>query len=363
MTIVTTGGTMKAAIFYGERDIRVEERPIPEPGPDEVLVRVRSAGICGSDLLGYNGIGPWQPPHGVGIEEGHELAGEIAGLGSSVTGLKLGQRVAVQPEHLIACGSCLECRSGIPHLCKHLGLVAGQPQASHGFSEYDTCIASNVWPIPDTMSLDSAAIADCYGVALHAVHRAKRVTNQTVAVIGCGTIGLCIGQTARALGAGRVVLIGDQPNATATALSSGAADDVVLIPGDDPAVILDRLTDGVGPATIFEAVGRSGSTLEQALQWVAPGGQICVAGTFTTAPRFSPDLAYRKEISLLWSNSYGLDDGGMPEFEQTLQLIAAGRVHPDALITHRFPLNQIAEAFATANEKSTTHAIKVVINA
>jgi threonine dehydrogenase-like Zn-dependent dehydrogenase len=352
---------MKAAIFYGEKDIRVEERPVPEPMPEEVLIRVRAAGICGSDLLGYNGIGPWQPPRGLGIEEGHELAGVIVQLGGSVAGMSVGQRVAVQPEHLIACGSCRECRAGLPHLCRRHGLLKDQPQSSHGFSEYDTCVAGNVWPIPDDMSFESAAIADCYGVALHAVHRVGSLAGQTVAVIGCGTIGLCIGQTARALGAGRVVLIGDQANAVETALSSGAADAAVLLPRDDPAATLERLTEGAGPTVIFEAVGRSGSTLEQALQWVARGGQICVAGTFTASPRFSPDLAYEKEVSLLWSNSYGLD-GGMSEYQQTLELMSAGRVRADALITHRFPLDQIGEAFATANDKLATRAIKVVVN-
>jgi threonine dehydrogenase-like Zn-dependent dehydrogenase len=198
MTAVTRVRTMKAAIFYGEKDIRVEERPIPEPLPEEVLIRVRSAGICGSDLLGYNGIGSWQPPRGVGIEQGHELAGEIVELGSSVTGLSVGQRVAVQPEHLISCGSCRECSNGLPHLCRHLGLLHGTRQSSHGFSQYDTCVATNVWPIPDTVSFDSAALADCYGVAVHAIHRVGSVSGKLVAVIGCGTIGLSIGQTARA---------------------------------------------------------------------------------------------------------------------------------------------------------------------
>jgi threonine dehydrogenase-like Zn-dependent dehydrogenase len=212
MTAVTRVRTMKAAIFYGEKDIRVEERPIPEPLPEEVLIRVRSAGICGSDLLGYNGIGSWQPPRGVGIEQGHELAGEIVELGSSVTGLSVGQRVAVQPEHLISCGSCRECSNGLPHLCRHLGLLHGTRQSSHGFSQYDTCVATNVWPIPDTVSFDSAALADCYGVAVHAIHRVGSVSGKLVAVIGCGTIGLSIGQTARALGSGRVVMIGDQAN-------------------------------------------------------------------------------------------------------------------------------------------------------
>ena len=353
--------TMLAAVFYGGRDIRVEERPIPEPLRDELLVRVRSAGICGSDLLGYNEIGPWQRLKDVGIEDGHELAGEITAIGDHVRGFVPGDRVAIQPEHLIACGSCHECEMGCPHLCRHLGMLHGSPHNSHGFSQYDTVLASHVRQISQSLSFDAAAITDCYAVAVHAVHRVGGVRDQMVAIIGCGTIGLCVGQTARALGAAHVVMIGNRANALGIALSSQAANDVIFVPTDDPATILSRLTGGVGPTVVFEAVGRSGSTLEEALELVAPAGQVCIVGAFTSPPMVPPQVAYEKEASLLWSNSYGLYRGNS-EFEQTLELMSGGRVHPEDLITDRFPLGQIAEAFTTANDKAASQAIKVVVN-
>jgi threonine dehydrogenase-like Zn-dependent dehydrogenase len=354
--------TMRAAILYGGKDIRVEDRPLPKLDRDEVLVRVRSAGICGSDLLGYHGTGPWQPPPGVGIEEGHELAGEIADLGAAVRGLDVGQRVAVQPEHLISCGQCRECGLGLPHLCARLGLLRGARHHSHGFSEYDAVLASHVRPIPPSLSLDAAAVADCFGVAIHAIHRVGGVEGQTVAVIGCGTIGLCLGQAAHALGAERVLMIGDKSRALDLAMRTNAADDIIRLPEDDPLAIVPALTGGAGPTVVFEAVGRSGATLDQSLRLVARGGTVCVVGTFTASPAFSPDVAYAKEASLLWSNSYGRV-GASSEFDQTLELMASGRLDGESFITHRYPLEQIAEAFAVFADKTRSHAIKVLVNA
>ncbi len=357
----TISQTMRAAIFYGGKDIRIEDRPLPQLHPDEVLVRVRAAGICGADLLGYNSIGPWQPPPGVGIEAGHELAGEIVDLGSQVRGLEVGQRVAVRPEHLIACGSCRECGLGMPHLCSRLGQLRGAPHGSHGFSQYDAVLAGHAHPIPASVSLDAAAIADCFGVAIHAIHRTGGVEGQTVAVIGSGTIGLCVGQAARALGAAQVLMIGGKWNALQVALRTRAADHLVHTHEHDVAATVSALTDGAGPAVIFEAVGRLGATLDQALRLVARGGKVCVLGTFTASPTFSPDLAYAKEASLLWSNSYGLHDTSS-EFDQTLKLMASGRLDAEGLITHRFPLGQIAEAFAVCDDKARSQAIKVLMN-
>jgi threonine dehydrogenase-like Zn-dependent dehydrogenase len=357
----TIARTMRAAVLYGGQDIRVEERPLPELHYDEVLVRVRAAGICGSDLLGYNGVGPWQPPPGVGIEEGHELAGEIAEIGSGVRGLDVGQRVAVRPEHLIACGSCRECSLSMPHLCRQLGMLRSAPHNSHGFSEYDAVLASHVRPVPSSLSLDAAAITDCFGVAVHAVHRVGGVEGQSVAVIGCGTIGLCVGQVAHALGAERVLMIGDKPAALRIAARTRAADHVIRIPGEDPFAIVAELTGGAGPTVVFEAVGRSGATFEQALQLVARGGTVCVVGTFTASPVFSPEVAYTKEASILWSNSYGLH-GTSSEFDETLGLMAAGLLDAEGLITHRFPLALIAEAFAACNDKARSQAVKVLVN-
>jgi len=352
--------SMQAAIFYGGKDIRVEERPIPVPTRGEVLVRIRSAGICGGDLLGYNGIGPWQPPPGVGIEEGHELAGEVAGVGPDVHGFALGERVVVQPEHLISCGSCRECHMGSPHLCRHLGSLNGAAHHSHGFSQYDTVLASHLRRLPSHLSFESGAIADCYGVAVHAVNRAGGVRGRHVAVIGSGTIGQCVGQTARALGADAVVMIGHHPEPLDLALRTGAATHVLRLPEPRLETALRDLGGATGPEVVFDSVGKADTTLQQAVDAVARGGTICVVGTFTESPVVDPNALYSKELSILWANSYGLHDGES-ELDRALALMAGAAVQPEPLITHRFPLARIEEAFVAANDKATSGAIKVMV--
>jgi threonine dehydrogenase-like Zn-dependent dehydrogenase len=184
---------MKAALFYGGADIRVEELPTPEPGPGEVLINVRSAGICGSDLHRYRGANPWRTETEApaqGRQNGHELAGDVAAIGSGVSGLSIGQRVGIEPEHLIGCGRCSYCRRGDTHLCPARGLRHGEHHSSHGFSQYDVCLARNVHPLPDNVSTDAAAILDCYACAVHAMHRARILPYMNVVILGTGAIGM-----------------------------------------------------------------------------------------------------------------------------------------------------------------------------
>ena len=150
---------MKAAVFYGGMDIRVEELPDPEPGPRAVLLRVRSAGIRGSDLHPYRGqtsFGVREPQ-----QRGHELASDIVSLGEGVAGLSMGQRVGIEAEHLLGCGVCRACRQGQNHICPKRGFRYGERQESHGFSQLHGCVPTNCHPLPDGVSFDAAAVLDC----------------------------------------------------------------------------------------------------------------------------------------------------------------------------------------------------------
>ena len=220
---------MKTAMFYGGRDIRVEEIPDPEPGLGEVLIRIRSAGVCGSDLHNYRGNRP--AAGDVPWRQGHELAGEVAGFGQGVTGLELGQRVGIEAEHLVGCGTCRECRAGRYHICPTRGMKDGVRHGSYGFSELDVCIAENVKPIPDHVSMDAAALLDCYAVDVHAVHQAPVTPDDTVVILGAGAIALTLGQVSKAFGAARVIMIGTRRQPLDVALSANAADETVV--GED----------------------------------------------------------------------------------------------------------------------------------
>lgn len=353
---------MKAALFYGGSEIRVEERPVPEPGPGEVRVRVRAAGICGSDLHGYRAAAPGPDrDRPVGHESGHELAGEVAVLGPGVGGLAVGQRVGIEPEHLIGCGTCAACRRGDTHLCPTRGERKGERHGSHGFSQYDVCAASNVHPLPDSVSTDAAAILDCYACAVHAVRRVPITPSTTATVLGTGAIGMTLGQVLRASGAARVIMAGTRTPPLERALDAGAADLVIAGSREEPvAGVLER-TAGRGSDVVFETVGGSAPTLGQAIRMAARGGTVCILGIFVRQPELDTRVAYRKELTLTWSNSYSRW-GGVSEYEIALDLLARGRVRAEPLITHHYPLDEIAQAFAAADNKRESGALKVLVH-
>jgi 2-desacetyl-2-hydroxyethyl bacteriochlorophyllide A dehydrogenase len=350
---------MKAALFYGGPDIRVEELERPEPGPGEVLVRVRAAGICGSDLHGYRRARP--EPLGPGRQSGHELAGTVAALGPGVVGLSVGQRVGIEPEHLIGCGKCPYCRRGDTHLCATRGLRHGERHGSHGFSELDVCAATNVHPLPESVSDEAASILDCYACAVHAVRRAPILPHTTAVVIGTGAIGMNVGQVARTSGAQRVIMVGTRPPPLAIAREAGAADAGVAGSEGDPVRAVLDLTGGEGADVVFETVGGDAPTLEQAVQMARRGGTVCSLGIFTTPPVLDERTAYRKELTITWSNSYSTWQG-ISEYQIALDLLASGRVRAEPLITHHYPLDRIGEAFAAAADKRASGAIKVLVH-
>ncbi|MCI0771392.1 MAG: alcohol dehydrogenase catalytic domain-containing protein [Chloroflexi bacterium] len=350
---------MKAAVFYGGQDIRVEELPTPQPEPGEVLIRVRSGGICGSDLHPYRGQNPYglREPH----QRGHELAGKVAGLGEGVTSLEIGRRVGIQAEHLLGCGTCRYCLRGEYHLCPSRGMPHGRRTESHGFSQYDTCVASNCYPLPDDVSYDAASQVDCYACGVHALNRAKPTPDWTAVIIGTGAIGMTLGQVARVYGVGRIIMVGTRHEPLAIAKKCGATDDVVSNADGDPVEAVLHATNGEGADIVFETVGGTAPTLSQAVGMARRGGIVSVLGVFTGAQEVDAVTAYRKELRIQWSNSYSSWQG-VSEYKTALDLLAAGRVDPSGFITHHYPVEQIGEAFAAANDKRRSGAIKVIVN-
>lgn len=350
---------MKAAIFYGGKDIRVEEKPIAEPGPGEVLIKVISCGVCGSDLHLYRGDTPFgkRDPH----ERGHELSGEVVQIGPGVEGLKPGQRLAIEAEHLLGCKDCRFCRRGEYHLCIRRGYRHDQYQESHGFSQYDACFMENCHPLPDHVSYDHATLIDCYACGIHALNRVPHTPIDTIVVFGTGAIGITLGQVAKACGVDRVIMVGTRHEPLELAKRAGAADTGIVNSEGDPVEAVRGLTGAEGPDAIFETVGGSGSTLNQAIGMARFGGIIAVLGIFTQAQPVDLITAYRKELRIQWSNSYSRWQG-VSEYKMALDLMAKGRVNPGALITHHYPLDQIAQAFEAANNKQASGAIKVLVH-
>ncbi len=350
---------MKAAVFYSGADVRVEDVPDLKPGAGEVLCRVGAAGICGSDLHGYRAAKEGRPWGGTypRVAPGHELAGTVVELGPEVDGLTVGDRVGIEP--LCGCGKCEWCRTGQYHLCPKLEHIGGA--RSGGFAEHAVAPQDKCFKLPDRIGFDEASTLDCAAVGLHAVHRVPIRPDDVVVVFGAGPIGLYTAACARIAGARQVIVVGgrrERPLAVARE-AYGAHHTLRASDGDPVQAILD-LTCGLGAEVVFETVGGRANTLDQCLASARRGGAVGIVGAFHEPQTITPGLAMRKELSVLWVWSYAMW-GTRAEYAIALDMLAEGRLQALPMITHRFPLSEIAAAFDAADDKGASDAIKVVV--
>lgn len=339
---MTAPSSMQAARFHevGE-PLRIEEVPVPEVREDEVLVRMRAAGLCGSDVhIVFEGVTPtgFRP-----ITLGHEPAGVVARTGARVTGWEEGDRVAVTS--VLYCGSCRNCVSGHTEVCLSRKLVGIHVDGA--LAEYVAVPAKNLIRLPEDVSFPVGAIlTDAVATPFHAlVERAALRAGETVAVYGAGGLGLHAVQLARLLGAARIFVVDAREEQLERARRVGADVTLNAREGSPVEAILDA-TGGLGVDVAAEFVGLQ-ATIAQAVESVAPGGRAVVAGLgpdpITTLP---PTVFVRKQISLL--GSYGFTKRNI---EQIVDLVAAGRLELESSITHTFPLDEVNTALRYLHEK------------
>jgi 2-desacetyl-2-hydroxyethyl bacteriochlorophyllide A dehydrogenase len=340
---------MKQAVTYGPGEIGLADAADPTPGPGEVVLRVSAAGICGSDLHFHR-----RKPAGERICRplgGHEFCGRVTAVGDGVSHVAPGDRVGIEP--LVGCGRCRFCGAGHYHLCPELKHLSG------GFSELAKAPGDKVFRISDLVSDDAAAILDCLAVGVHAVQRAAPDFTDTALILGDAAIGLSTLQVAKANGAGQVGLIGHHAHALEIGRRVGA-DFTINSHEQDPIAAVRERTGGLGADVIYESVGGTASTLAEATQLVRPGGTIVVIGCFTDAPAPDWRRLMRYEVNLIFSWSYARWNG-VPEFQLALDLLAAGKVNGEAMVTHHFPLAQVGQAFQAALKKGESGATKVLV--
>ena len=338
---------MKQAVIAGPRAFEIEDVERPQPAPGEVLVRVHNVGVCGSDLHFYRGHFPVPP----GFVLGHECAGEVASLGEGVTGWTAGDRVAL--ELFVVCLTCPQCRSGNYHLCparKGHGInIPG------GLREYITVPEYALYRLPEEIDFELGALCEPLAVAVHGLRLVDLKFGEMVAVLGAGTIGLMSIAAAKAMGASFVAATARHPHQRAMAQAVGA--DAVFDATDAGVAQMSAALGGAD--VVVETVGGEAETLAQSLSVVGVGGRISVLGAFTRPVQIHPILFFLKEARIFGSNCYGRP-GRQSDYEIAIEIMRrqAERLRP--LITHRFPLEDIASAYATADDKSSG-AIKVTV--
>jgi L-iditol 2-dehydrogenase len=346
---------MRAAVTRDWNEIQVEEVPVPEMEPGEVLVRVGACGICGTDLKIVSGVykGSWPPS--LPFIQGHEWAGTVAALGNGVTGLQVGDRVAA--ENHKGCGTCANCRRGRYNLCE-VARAKGKAYKLYGhsaqgaFAEYAARPAGLLHKLPGTVSFEEGTIVNQGALGLHAIRRCRIEPGDTVAVIGPGLVGLITVQLAKAVGATRVIIVGRGPRLK-LARELGA-DDVVDISKTDTVESIRSLTNGRGADCAFECAGAPEAVVA-AINSVKRGGRVALVGlTGNKEVAFNTDRIALDEVDLFGVRS------SPNAYPALINLIAAGKVNVKKLISRVYPLEQINVAFK-AFRKREDGAIRMVI--
>ncbi len=336
---------MRAAVYHGPRKVGLRELSVPEPGPGEALVRVRACGICGSDLHRYRAGGPVS-----GFTPGHEIAGRVARLGPGVDGWGVDTPVVVEP--LVTCRACPACVRGDYQICPHRVLLGAQGHG--GLADYVLTPAYALYHIPPGLDWPVAALAEPMAVAVHGARLAAVATGERVLVLGSGTIGLLSALVAAEAGA-HVTATARYPHQAAMAARCGAAR---VIPADQTRE-LAALARADPFDVVIETVGGEADTLIQAPEIVRPSGRVCVLGVFLRPPPAGALALVLKEVRMIGAITYGRA-GGVADFDRAVALIAAHRGLLASLVTHRRPLDAVAEAYAIADDK-TSRALKVTV--
>ena len=339
---------MRVAQYYSNKDIRLEEMAVPSIGPGELLVKIHSSGICGSDVM------EWYRRHKAPLVLGHEIAGEVAAAGPGVTAFSAGDRIAAT--HHVPCYTCHYCLSGHETTCDTL--LSGTHFDPGGFCEYVRLPAINVergtWKIPDSVSYDEATFVEPLACVLRGQVRAGLQPGQSVLVLGSGISGVLHISLARALGAGLIVATDVSEKRLEAALRFGA--DYAFHAAKDIPALFREQNSGRGADLVLVCAGAV-PAIEQALQAVERGGTLVMfaptmAGVFI--PLSINDLFWRRDITM--TTSYA---GSPADCVQALELIRRKRLPVAGMITHHFGLAEAGAGFRLVEQADTS--IKVII--
>jgi L-iditol 2-dehydrogenase len=345
---------MRALVVRAPNEFALEDVPRPAPGPYEVLCRVRTVTICGTDPHIIQGHFPGFWPKSWPLIPGHEWCGDVVELGPGAEhlGWAVGTRVAGTSH--APCGFCRKCVEGRYNLCENFGDDVLHHQYGHNtqgaYAEYVVHSVRSVFLVPDALSDAEAAMLDPAAIALHTVKRGGPAPGDTVVVVGPGVMGLLVAECARALGAGRVIVVG---RGARLAKAEQLGHEPVDFSAGDPVTAVRELTGGVGPEVALECSGDP-AALAQCVTMLRKGGRVAVIGIPHEDARIPLQRVVLDEIDIVGVRAAA---GEMP---QVIALAAAGKVRLGELITHSYTLEEFPAAYRTFTER-IDGALKVVV--
>ena len=347
--------TMEALVVLEPNKLEIQDVPIPTPGPNEVLARVRAVSICGTDAHLVRGDYPGFWPPAFPFIPGHEWAGEIAALGpgAELFGWKVGDRVAGTSHD--ACGVCQKCVEGHYNLCENYGRAGLHKQYGHTVQGADATYVVHgvkcIFPLPEGISFDEGAVIDPASIALHVTNRGNIAPGDNVAIMGAGAIGLLSGDGARIRGAARVIVIERNPGRLAKAAAMGF--ETVDPSAGDPVAMVREMTGGLGVDVVLECAGVP-ATVQLALGMLRRGGRCAAVGIPTQGVEIAMQRLVLDELELVGCRA------SAGEMRRVIPLVEQGRMRVREVMTHRFALADYAQALATFNDPASG-AIKIIV--
>lgn len=337
---------MKAWVLHGINDLRLEEINTPIIGENEVLLAVKAAGICGSDIPRVFHTGTYSYP----LIPGHEFAGQVMAVGGSVDEKWQGKRVGVFP--LIPCGECLPCQKEQYEMCRHYSYLGSR--CDGGFAEYAAVPEKNLISLPEGVSFEEAAMLEPMAVAVHAMRKIAPAPGECIVICGMGTIGLFLLMFLLEAGHKNIFVIGNKDFQKRMAQKHGlSAQAYCDSRTQDAEKWLDEQTGGRGADVLFECVGRN-ETVGQAVRMTGPGGRIMLVGnpaSDMTLPKAVYWKILRNQLTVFgtWNSSF--THSQEDDWHYVLERLGDGRIAPKQMITHRYPLEELDQGLTVMKDK------------
>lgn len=346
---------MKAAVLYGERDIRMGSLPDPEIRPDEVLVRSAYAGLCGTDLHIYRG--EFQNRVQFPAVQGHEFGGIVQEVGRDARGFRPGDRVAVDP--IVSCHACPACLTGRINACRNLKLLG--VDLPGGFAEFVAAPASHLFVLPENVPLSQVPMVEVYALGHHILTRGQVQPGETVVVLGAGKLGLAVLDVlCHSVSPAMAIVVDVHPFRLDIARRLGA-EHVIDATREDAVDRVLEITRGDGADCVIECVGqwqavpRQDAPLAQAVKMIRTAGRIVTTGLgeLLTAVHFKTLVL--KEAQIIASRVT------LGEFPRAMRLLGKGLLHPELFITEEIPLRDVASAFERL-DKEDPRTVKMILD-